>query len=130
MRKGEITDAPLLCSRSRSRSRSEAGDANAEDVTSELEEAYPLLEKLSRLSGVVGALGEDAAELPAEFLNMCRRESLPLNRPAVKDVEVDAVTEEASASVPADRGLCNDDDENEGHPEDLPGCCCVAKLWL
>ena len=130
MRKGEFTDAPLLRSRSRSaRSRSGAGDAEA-DVTSELEEAYPLPEKLSRLSGVVGAPGEDAAESPADFLNMCRRDILPLNRPGVEDADADAVTEEASASVPADRGLRDDDDENEGRPEDLPGCCCVDELWL
>ena len=63
VRKGEFTDALPLRSRSRSRSvrsRSGAGEAHA-DVTSELEEVYPVSEKLSRLSGVVGAPGEDVA---------------------------------------------------------------------
>ena len=65
VRKGEFTDAPRLrsCSRSRSRSAcscSGAGKTDA-DVTSKLEDAYPHPEKLSRLSGVVGAPGEDMA---------------------------------------------------------------------
>ena len=111
---GECADEPLL--RARSRSRSGAGDAEA-GVASELDEAYP--DRLSLLSGVVGAPAEAATPSPVYFLNMCRREILPRRRPGVDDVEADAaaVPDGPSASVPADRGLR--DDEKEGRPVDL-----------
>ena len=75
--------------------------------------------KLSLLSGVVGPPampGDDAedAESPADFLNMDSRDSLPRSRPGVDEAEAT----EVSASVPADRG--RRDDENDGRPEDLP----------
>ena len=60
--------------------------------------------------------GDDAedAESPADFLNMDSRDSLPRSRPGVDEAEAT----EVSASVPADRG--RRDDENDGSPEDLP----------
>lgn len=98
-------------------SRSGAGDADA-DVSAELDDAYP--ERLSLLSGVAGRPAVDAGESPADFLNICRREILPLSRPGVDEVEA-----EGSASVPADRGLR--EDENEGRPDDL---ICWWLDWL
>ncbi len=72
--------------------------------------------KLSLLSGVA-IPGDEAEETdsPAAFLNIDRSESFPRSRPGVDDVDI----AEESASVPADRGLR--DDENDGRPEDLAG---------
>lgn len=115
VRRGECADAPRLRARRwpSPRSRSGTGDGD-EDATAELEFAVPV--KLSLLSGVAMP-GDDADETdsPAAFLNIDRSESFPRSRPGVDDID----GTELSASVPADRG--RRDDENDGRPEDLTG---------
>ena len=112
VRRGECADAPRLRARRwpSPRSRSGTGDGDEDANADEL----PV--KLSLLSGVAIPGGDaDEGDSPAAFLNIDRSESFPRSRPGVEDVDM---TEE-SASVPADRG--RRDDENDGRPEDLTG---------
>ena len=87
-------------------------------MNAELEEAYP--DRLSLLSGVAGRPGVEAAveeaSPVADFLNMCRSEILPRRRPEAAAAEAEAGVE-GSASVPADRGLR--EEEKDGRPGDL-----------
>ena len=109
VRRGECADAPRLRARRwpppspRSRSGPGTGDGDGDD---------DVIARLSLLSGVAtpGEDADDDTDSPAAFLNIDNSDSFPRSRPGVDDAEV-------SASVPADRG--RREDENDGRPEDL-----------
>ena len=106
VRRGECADAPRLRARRwlpSPRSRSGTGDGDGDD---------DVIARLSLLSGVAtpGEDADDDTDSPAAFLNIDSSDSFPRSRPGVDDAEV-------SASVPADRG--RREDENDGRPEDL-----------